>query len=120
MTRILAVLPALLCALVLALVAPSWRIAALVGGGLGAGEALLAAVLLTRTISGSHDSFLKAFLLVFASQAVAFGLLGLLAWKGVFAWAPLLGVYGIGAVGGTLAVGLRLKPRIGKDVAVAR
>ncbi len=111
MTRLLAVTPALFCALLLAVLRPVFLTETLVGGILGGGEALFAAILLSRTISASHEGFLKAFLAVFASQALVFALLLLLAWKGFFSAAPLLAVYGIGAVGGTLAVGLRLKPK---------
>ena len=43
--------------------------------------------------------------------ATCFLALALLAWKGSFAGLPLLCVYAAGAVGGTLAVGLMLKPK---------
>lgn len=111
MTRFLAMLPALLCAILVAAVLPASRTEALMGGVLGLGEAALAAALLPRLLASSHQAFLKGFLIVFASQALVFGGLLLLAWKGCFAAAPLLGVYGAGAVGGTLVVGLRLKPK---------
>ena len=111
MTRFLVVAPALLCALALAVLRPALWAEALLGGGLGAGEALLAGALLPAAISGSHEGFLKAFGIVFASQAACFAALALLSWKGPFAGLPLLAVYAAGAVGGTLAVGLALKPK---------
>lgn len=111
MTRLLAILPSLLGALLLVGIRPSFWMEALVAGLLGGGSALLAAVLLPGSLNASHERFLKAFGIVFASQAAGFLALALGAWKGPWAGAPLLALYAAGAVGGTLVVGLTLQPK---------
>ena len=111
MIRFLAVLPSLLGAFLLAGIRPAFWMEALLAGVLGGGEALLAAVLLPGSLTASHERFLKAFGIVFASQAAGFLALALGAWKGPLAGAPLLALYVVGAVGGTLVVGLTLKPK---------
>ncbi len=105
-----------------ALAAAVWPSAlreAAVGTGLGAAMMALASGLFRRTLRGSFEGFMMAFGAVFASQALLFLALALLAWQGGWAPAPLLLPYGLAAVGGTLGVALLLPLEKAKEPARA-
>ena len=87
---------------------PSALREAAVGTLLGAAMTALASRLFQRTLRGSFEGFMMAFGAVFASQALLFLALSVLAWRGGWAPAPLLLPYGLAAAGGTLGVALLL------------